>query len=77
MTARDKNDKPIEEGDWIESNGRIYQVNEILQNNVILIWLQFIQKRLKVKQLKRFIVLDGANVSLTVDPIAYNVTDND
>lgn len=75
MTARDKNDRPIEEGDWIESNGRIYQVNEILQNNVILIWLQFIQKRLKVKQLKRFIVLDGANVSLTVDPIAYNVTD--
>ena len=75
MTARDKNDRPIEEGDWIESNGRIYQVNEILQNNVILIWLQFVQKRLKVKQLKRFIVLDGANVSLTVDPIAYNVTD--
>lgn len=75
MTARDKNDRPIEEGDWIESNGRIYQVNEILQNNIILIWLQFVQKRLKVKQLKRFIVLDGANVSLTVDPIAYNVTD--
>jgi hypothetical protein len=75
MIAKDKNNRTIEEADWIESNGRIYQVNEILQNNVILIWLQFIQKRLKVKQLKRFIVLDGANVSLTVDPIAYNVTD--
>ncbi len=77
MTARDKNNKIIKEADWVESNGRIYQVNYIWRNGYLQCWWSYIKSKSKVCVLNNVKELKSFNCIKVNDPIAYNITDND